>query len=171
MIDWGKAEQEAGGNYKPYANSGVHKVKVAGIEIHRIATGSVAQDFTFAETEVQYPKATHWLSFKNDNWRFIHNRSLMMLLGASKEDAQKAVEACESKGSEDNKISAYQQMYERLIKKQPEVEIEVWQEGKYGRADFTDNSVRMSRPDDERKENPLKGAEEVSTDEFGELPF
>lgn len=150
-INWAEAEEKAGGNFKDYAPAGVYKVKVTGIDIHEAGNnGSIAQDFKFAEDDdFQYPKATHWLSFKNDNWRFIHNRSLMVLLGASKEDAQKAIETCESKGSKENIVKAYQQTYERLIKRQPEVEIEVWPDGKYSRADFTSSSVRMSHPDDE----------------------
>ena len=150
-INWGEAEEKAGGNFKDYAPAGVYKVKVAGIDIHEAGNnGSIAQDFKLAEDDYQYPKITHWLSFKNENWRFVHNRELMMLLGATKEDAQKAVELCESKGTKENIAKAYQQAYERLIKKNsPEVEIETWPDGKYSRADFTSTSVRMSHPDDE----------------------
>ena len=150
-INWEEAEadKKAGGSFKDYAPAGFYKVKVIGINIHEVGTnGSIAQEFEFAESDdYQYPNATHWLSFKNDNWRFIHNRSLMILLGATKEDAQKAIESCESKGSKENIAKAYQQTYERLLKKKPEVEIEVWQQGKYSRADFN-NSVRLNRPDD-----------------------
>ena len=177
-INWGEAEEKAGGQFKDYAPSGVYKVKVVSVDHHEAGkNGSIAQDFKFAEDEnYQYPKVTHWLSFKNDNWRFIHNRSLMMLFGISKDDAQKAVEICESKGNKDAIVKTYQQTYEKLLKKQPEVEIEVWPDGKYSRADFTSNSVRMSHPDDEpykKSDDIMDGAEEVSleTDEMGELPF
>ncbi len=173
QIDWTKAEESAGGNFKDYAPNGVFTVTVTSVDIHELQTGSVAQDFKFAEDEYKYPKATHWLSFKNDNWRFLHNRNLMMVLGASKADAQKAVEICESKGSREAIISAYQQTYDKLLKKQPKVEIEVWKEPgeKYSDVDFTDKSVRMNKPGDEKKEPPLKGAVELDTDDMGGIPF
>lgn len=174
-INWGEAEEKAGNQYKDYAPSGVHKVKVAGVNHHEVGTnGSIAQDFEFLEDDnYQYPKVTHWLSFNNDNWRFIHNRQLMMLFGASKENAQKAIEVCEGKGNKDAIVKAYQQTYERLLKKQPEVEIEVWPDGKYSRADFTNSSVRMSHPDDEpyeKKSDVISEGEEITIDQ-DDLPF
>ena len=175
-INWEEAEEKAGGQFKDYAPAGTYTVKVASVEHHEAGqNGSIAQDFKFEEDEnYQYPKVTHWLSFKNDNWRFIHNRSLMMLLGASKENAQKAIEVCEGKGNKDAIIKAYQQTYERLLAKKPLVEIEVWPDGKYSRADFTASSVRMSRPDDKpyaKSDDPIDGAVDLSTDEMGDIPF
>lgn len=176
-INWGEAEEKAGGNFKDYAPAGTHKVKLVSVDHHEAGqNGSIAQDFKFAEDDsYQYPKVTHWLSFKNDNWRFIHNRSLMMLFGASKENAQKAIEICESKSKKEDIVKAYQQAYERLIAKKPEVEIEVWPDGKYSRADFTSSSVRMSHPDDEPYEKSetgddiMQSGEEISLDT--DLPF
>lgn len=174
-INWGEAEEKAGNQYKDYAPSGVYKVKVASVNHHEVGTnGSIAQDFEFLEDDnYQYPKVTHWLSFNNENWRFIHNRQLMMLFGASKENAQKAIEVCEGKGNKDAIVKAYQQTYERLLKKQPEVEIEVWPDGKYSRADFTNSSVRMSHPDDEpyeKKSDVVSEGEEITIDQ-DDLPF
>lgn len=173
-IDWEVARQMAGNNFKDYAPSGVYTVKVEGIVIHEVGTnGSVAQDFKFAETDqYQFPKATHWLSFKNDNWRVWHNKCLMELLGASEDAAKKAVETAEDKSSKEDKIKAYTAIYERLLAKKPEVEIEVWQDGKYGRADFTNTAVRMSRPEQQPQQTEvadLGGAQEVSLDI--DLPF
>ena len=178
-INWGEAEEKAGGQFKDYAPSGTYKVKVISVDHHEAGqNGSIAQDFKFAETDdYQFPKVTHWLSFKNDNWRFIHNRSLMVLFGATKEQAQKAIETCESKSKKEDIIKAYQQTYERLLAKKPAVEIEVWPDGKYSRADFTASSVRMSHPDDEpyQKSNGgdeiLDGAEEVKLDADLDIPF
>ncbi len=179
-INWSEAEEKSGKKYKDYAPSGVHKVKVAGVNHHEVGVnGSIAQDFEFLEDDnYQYPKVTHWLSFNNKNWRFVHNRQLMMLFGASKENAQKAVELCESKSGKDAIVKAYQQTYERLLKKQPEVEIEVWPDGKsggkYSRADFTSSSVRMSHPDDEpyngSNSDVMSDGEEITIDQ-DDLPF
>ena len=178
-INWSEAEEKAGNQFKDYAPSGIYKVKVVSVD-HHVAgeKGSIAQDFKFAEDEAyQYPKVTHWLSFNNDNWRFIHNRSLMMLFGATKEQAQKAIETCEGKSKKEDIIKAYQQTYERLLAKKPEVEIEVWPDGKYSRADFTASSVRMSHPDDEPYEKKdstdeiLDSAEEVKLDADLDIPF
>lgn len=174
-INWSEAEEKSGKQYKDYAPSGVHKVKVAGVNHHEVGVnGSIAQDFEFLEDDnYQYPKVTHWLSFNNENWRFVHNRQLMMLFGASKENAQKAIELCESKNSKDAIVKAYQQAYERLLKKNPEVEIEIWPDGKYSKADFTNSSVRMSHPDDEpyeKKSDVVSGGEEIAIDQ-DDLPF
>ena len=180
MIDWDKVEKEQGG--KNYANNGIYKVKVAKLDLHIVGDkGSIAQDFYFAEDDNKYPKATHWLSTKNVAWRQYHNRNLMMLLGATKEAAQKAVEMCEAKdGNKASLINAYQSTYDKLIAKSPEVEIEVWQDGKYSTCDFTNRSVRMSHPGDDKPakkdstDDILEGAEEVDLskeDDLGELPF
>lgn len=176
-IDWGKLESELGG-FKDYAPAGLYKAKLDSVEIHEVGSnGSVAQDFKFADNEnYAFPKATHWLSFKNEGWRQLHNMKLMVVLGASEENAKKAVEACESKGDKENIIKAYQQAYERLAKKSPEVEIEVWQDGKYSRSDFTNGSVRMSRPGDDKPQKDdstdiLSGAEDVTAEENVDLPF
>ena len=151
-MNWDEIEKSAGSEYKDYAPAGVYNVKIDSVDIHEISTGSVAEDFKFAEDDYKYPKATHWLSFKNDNWRCLHQRNLMMLLGASKADAQKAVEICEGKGSKEAIISAYQQTYDKLLKKNPEVEIEVWKDDgeKYSDADFTNGSVRMNKPGEKK---------------------
>ena len=182
MIDWDAIEAEQGGNFKDYAVDGKYKVKVSKVDIKIVGTnGSIAQDFFFEDTDVKYPKATHWLSLKNINWRRLHQRNLMMLLGATKEAAQKAVEMCEAKdGNKATLINAYQAMYDKLIAKAPEVEIEVWQDGDYKRGEFTDKTVRMSKPGDSKpvkKEDTtdiLAEAEEVDLskeDDLGEMPF
>lgn len=180
MNDWDELEKEFGG--KNYAPNGTYKVKVESVDIKIVgANGSIAQDFFFEEKDgMKFPKATHWLSTKNVKWRRFHNRNLMMLLGASKEAAQKAVDMCEAKdGNKATLINAYQAMYDKLIAKAPEVEIEVWQDGKYSRGEFTDRSVRMSHPDDDKpakKDNTddiLEDAEEITLDQADnlEIPF
>lgn len=180
-IDWDAAEEAMGGDFKPYANEGIHKVKCNDIEIKEVGeNGSVVMKFKFEETEVAYPSADHWLSFKNNNWRYIHNKRLMMVLGASEEAAKKAVEMAESKPDKANVIKAYEACYKKLLAKKPEVEIEVYTDGKYSRAEFTDKRVAMPRDDKPKQiiaatvpiDDPLAGAEEMtSEDDLSSLPF
>lgn len=176
MTDWDAIDEQFKPKFKEYAKAGTYKVKLAEVEIHEVGSkGSIAQDFKFEEDDHAYPKATHWLSFKNDGWRKYHNKQLMMLLGATEEAAKKAVDACE-KDDKEKTVKAYTEAYNRLAQKHPEVEIEVWMDGKYGRADFTDGTVRMGRPDDSLSsssstdDDPLDGATEEKID-ADSLPF
>ena len=59
--------------------------------------------------------------------------------------------------------------YDRLIAKSPEVQIEVWKDGKYSRSDFN-AGVRMSRPSDDEVGDVLDGAEEVEMSD-NDFPF
>ena len=151
-INWDTLAEENNHGYKDYAADGKYTVKCTGVEVKEVGTnGSVVQKFQFEETDVQFPTADHWLSFKNAGWRQWHNKNLMVLLGASEENAKKAVEMCESKDNKDSIVRAYEQTYKKLLSKKPEVEIEVFTDGKYARADFTASSVRMNRPEQEEK--------------------
>lgn len=179
MFDWDKIDREdKSSNFKEYAQDGVYTVTVDHVDVHELASGSVAQDFFMTEDDYKYPRITHWISFNNKEWTAKHQRNLMMLLGASKENAQKAVEICESKGEKKKIIAAYQQTFDKLLAKMPSVEIEVWKEegSKYSEADFTDRSVRMNRPEDGSKnekkndEITLDIAEPVEISE-DQLPF
>ena len=125
MIDWKKVEEDAGSKYKNYAKPGTYKVKCVDVDIREVGTnGSVAQDFIFEEDEqYQYPKATHWLSFKNDSWRQWHNRQLMTVLGSSKSTAEKAIDKIEALGDKEKIMKGYETAYKSLLKKKPEVEI------------------------------------------------
>ena len=134
--------------------------------------------FHFEDTDVQYPTADHWLSFKNENWRKWHNRCLMIVLGASEDAAQKAVDICESKDGKDNIVKAYEATYKKLLAKKPTTKIEVYTDGKYARAEFVDRSVAMPHGDENKPkeivaeyvpiDDPLAGAEEA---DLAELPF
>ena len=177
-IDWNSVEEEMGGNFKNFYADGDYKAKCDGVEIKEVGDkGSVIMKFHFEETkEGQYPTADHWLSFKNDNWRVWHNKCLMQVLGATEDAAKKAVEMAESKDGKENKIKAYEQMYKKLLAKMPEVEIEVYTENNYARAEFKDRSVAMPHGDEPAKENkaddPLAGAEDASGEiEMSDLPF
>lgn len=149
-IDWKKVEEDAGSKYKNYAKPGVYKVKCVDVEIREVGSnGSVAQEFIFEEDDnYQYPKATHWLSFKNDSWRQWHNRNLMVVLGSSEDTAEKAIDKIEALGSKEKIVKGYETAYKSLLnKKKPEVEIEVFPDGKYSRAEFTDENVAMPHDD------------------------
>lgn len=178
--DWDALESEMGGNFKDFADDGVHKAKCNSIEIKEVGTnGSVIMKFGFEETDdVQYPTADHWLSFKNDAWRQWHNKCLMVVLGATDDAAKKAVEMAESKDGKENIIKGYESCYKKLLAKKPEVKIEVYTElnesnGKeYARAEFKDRNVAMPHGDAPQKENKgndiLSQGEEV---ELADLPF
>ena len=177
--NWDQLENEMGGKFKDYADDGDYKVKCNSVEVKEVGTnGSVIMKFGFEEDEVQYPTADHWLSFKNENFRKYHSRNLMMVLGASKENAQKAVDMCEGKSGKDAIMKAYEQAFNKLVAKKPEVEIEVYTEtnpnnGKdYARAEFKNRSVAMPHGDKPAKkddgDNIIDQGEEI---ELGDLPF
>lgn len=176
MTDWKALKDEMGGNFKTYAEDGDYKVKCDSIEIKEVGqNGSIIMKFGFEATDVQFPTADHWLSFKNENWRKWHNRCLMVVLGASEEAAEKAVDVCEGKSGKENIVKAYEQAYKKLVAKKPEVEIEVYTENDYARAEFKDRSVAMPHGNEPAKENKgddvLAGAEEVTGEDLGDLPF
>lgn len=154
-IDWGKVEEENGSKFKNYAPTGKYKVKCVDVDIHEVGTkGSIAQDFLFEEDDnYQYAKATHWLTFKEgkDGWRQWHNRNIMIMLGSPAETAEKAIEKIEALGDKDKIIKGYETAYKSLLKKKPTVEIEVFPDGKYSRAEFTDPNVGM--PHDNNNDN------------------
>lgn len=178
--NWRELEKEMGGNYKNYAEEGKYEVRCDGIEIKEVGdNGSIIMRFHFEEDRNgQYPTADHWLSFKNDNWRKWHNRCLMVVLGATPEAAEKAVDLCEDKKDKELVVFEYEKMYKKLVAKKPSVEIEVYREknSKYSRAEFTDRTVAMGHDDGKEKkivnevvpiEEPL-GGESIDIDE---VPF
>lgn len=177
-IDWSDVQDKAGGSFKNYYADGKYTARCDGVEIKEVGqNGSVVMKFHFEETdEAQYPTADHWLSFKNDAWRQWHNKCLMVVLGATDDAAKKAVEMAESKSGKDNIVKAYEQVYKKLLTKKPEVEIEVYTENNYARAEFLDRSVAMPHGDEPAKENKgddvLAGAEDASGEiSMEELPF
>lgn len=177
-IDWKKVEEDAGSKYKNYAKPGTYKVKCVDVDIREVGTnGSVAQDFIFEEDDqYQYPKATHWLSFKNDSWRQWHNRNLMIVLGWSESNAEKTIDKIEALGDKEKIMKGYETAYKALLKRKPEVEIEVFPDGKYSRAEFTDDRVAMPHDDakpattdtDEVVPEDIDDSEEI---DLSELPF
>lgn len=178
MINWDDVQEKAGGSFKNYYADGKYTVKCDGVEIKEVGDkGSVIMKFHFEETkDGQYPTADHWLSFKNDAWRQWHNKCLMQVLGATEDAAKKGVEMAESKSGKENIIKAYEACYKKLLAKKPEVEIEVYTENNYARAEFRDRTVAMPHGNEPQKESAgdeiLAGAEEVTEEaDLSELPF
>ena len=174
-INWADAEEKAGGNFKAFMADGKYTAKCNDVEIKEVGqNGSVIMKFHFEDQDGgQFPTADHWLSFKNDNWRYVHNKRLMMLFGATEDAAKKGVEMAESKSGKDNIIKGYEACYKKLLAKKPEVEIEVFTEDKYARAEFTDRGVAMPHGDEgqpKATEDPLAGAQEVDLSDDA-LPF
>lgn len=178
-IDWKQVEENNGNKYKNYAKPGIYKVKCIDVDIREVGSnGSVAQEFIFEEDdERQYPKATHWLTFKEgkDGWRQWHNRQLMIVLGSTEETAEKAIDKIEALGSKEKIMDGYKTAYKALLnKKKPTVEIEVYPDGKYTRSEFTDDRVAM--PHDDAKPAPVSDEiipEDIPDGEIdlSELPF
>lgn len=178
MIDWEKVEKENGSKYKNYAPTGKYKVKCVDVDIHEVGTkGSIAQDFLFEEDDnYQYAKATHWLTFKEgrDGWRQLHNRNIMIMLGSSVETAKKAIEKIEALGDKDKIVKGYETAYKSILKKKPEVEIEIYPDGKYSRAEFTDPNVAMPHDDNRSTSTDDVTPDDIEDDgsiDLSDIPF
>lgn len=179
-INWEEAEKFD--KFKPYADDGKYIVKCNGVEIKEVGTkGSVIMKFKFDEGDVAYPTVDHWMSFNNTNWRGYHNQRLLEMFGLTKEQARKSVDLCEKTDDKETIMKAYQQIFDKLLAKKPEVEIEVYTEAgqngnDYARADFTSPTVRMRNDKSEDKQQPagdvLPTEMEVASDiNLDEVPF
>lgn len=183
-IDWNAIENEKFAQIRTYVKKGrftttLDKVQAKGATL----SGSIPVEFIFKDVaDGSLPKATHWFSVKNQNWRAWHFRKLMELLGASEADAKKAVSNCEDQSTDEKRVDLYVQAFNRLAQKNIKVEVEVWQEQAsngefYGRADFTDGSVRMSHPEETQQAANVPeavsdlGALDDNTIDIGDIPF
>lgn len=177
--DWDALEKEMGGNHKNFYADGEYEAKCVGIEIKEVGqNGSTIMKFALEDGgEGAFPTIDHWLTFKEgkDNWRKWHNRCLMMVLGATKDAAQKAVDVCESKDGKENITKAYEATFKKLLAKKPTVKVEVYTENKYARAEFKDRSVAMPHGNEKQAEpkgdDVLAGAEDLSNEDDLALPF
>jgi hypothetical protein len=170
-INWDSIEEEyKGGDFKDYAPNGTYKVKFNGVEIKPAGNnGNYIVKFKFEETDqYQFPTVDHWMSKDKTNWRIKHMKDLLTVLSGNEENAKKACELAESKGSFDYAVQGYEKAFSTLANKKPEVEIEVFPDGKYSRAEFTDRRVAMKRDS-----NPLAGAQELTLDQQDalDMPF
>lgn len=187
-LDWNTIEAEAAANnFKQYANNGEHTVKVASIEGKDNGNGWF--EMQFEEAEVKYPKLS--VAFFNDdkvNFRAHYYKEIMKLLGASEDNARKAVEACEGKSSRNEVFKTYVDAFSRLAKKHPQIKIEVRDQydrnGQpvrsaqgtiYGESVFAKDSGLQFKSngataETATTEDPLAGAEEIDLSEE-QFPF
>lgn len=161
-IDWDEIEkdhQNTGGSSKPYAPVGVYKVKVDKAEVRDTAAKSPAVNFVFSDSEdYRFPRsAAHWLSLGNPRFRQYHFCQLLIVLGASKAQAQKLVEQAEQSAERADLVKAYQQVLDQVTSRHAIVEVEVQEsidkDGNvrrsekgtpYHETEFTDRTVRMN---------------------------
>lgn len=149
-FDWDNMDDEFKSSFKQYAEDGTYEVKLDTVTKKVASTGSIFFEFNFEEgDDVKYPKISRAL-FKDEKKKFraYHYRNIMMVLGATKEAAQKAVETCERRADREAVADAYVQTFNRLAQKHPKVKLEVSTEvnnGKeYARGEFADPSVHFS---------------------------
>lgn len=190
-LNWETIEEEANNNknYKDYAPNGEYTVKVN--EVTKRDNGKGWFEFTFVEGEFKYPKLSFaFFSDEKINYRAHYYKEVMKQLGASEDNARKAVEVCEGKSGRENVFKAYVDTFGRLAKKHPELTIEVRdqydRDGNqvrsaqgtiYGESVFARKSGLQfpsnGAPKAENKsDDVLEGAEEVTDEEdLSALPF
>lgn len=166
-FDWNNLENEFKGEYKQYAEDGTYDVVLDSVTEKTTNSGTIIFEFNFQEDDTyKYPKASR-VFFKDEkkNFRCFHYRNIMMVLGAPKEKAQKAVETCEGKANREAIADAYAQMFDKLAQKHPTVKLEVSREengGKtYARGEFADQSIHFS----DKKKPAVKQAEVLPTED------
>lgn len=188
--NWDEIEAEAAANknFKDYAPNGEHQVKVATATTKDNGNGWF--EFTFEEGEYKYPKLSFaFFSDEKIKYRAHYYKEVMKVLGATEDQARKAVETCEKKGNRSAVHKAYGEAFGRLIKKNPEIKIEVRdQYDRDGRPVMSDNgtvygesvfakSSGLQFPSNGAKKKqatsgPLDGIEDASSDiSVDDLPF
>lgn len=171
-INWDAIDEEFGNSdYKQYAPTGTYEVAFSGVDFKQAGSkGNYVIKFGFEENDkYKFPTADHWLVKDKQNWRIKHMKDLMVVLGASEEDAKKVCELAEAKDSFDYAVRCYEKAFSTRAQKKPMVEIEVYPDGKYSRAEFTDRRVAMKR--DEQKVSDAIGGEVIPTADDLDLPF
>lgn len=183
--DWDKMETEAGGQFSPIAEVGEHKVKVETIDVRETknAQGNTSYwlDLIFVDDGTKYPKISHPISFKNQGWRMVHFKRILEELGIAEDKAKQAIEQAEGKKGESNIVAAYHAIFERAVAKNPEVEIEVYEDNKinpntgrpYMRADFKNPRIGFGNRT-EKKATPSSGEtilDEGEQVDLTDLPF
>ena len=189
-LNWDEIEAEAAENsFKQYAENGEHTVSVSAVEYKDNGKGWF--EMTFEDSEVKYPKLS--IAFFGDDkvkFRAHYYKEVMKILGATEEQARKAVDTCEGKNSRADVGKTYTDMFSRLAKKHPKVKIEVRdqydRDGKpvcsaqgtiYGESVFTKDSGLQFKSNGKQHntnptDSPLAGAEDASEEiSMEDLPF
>jgi len=125
-LNWTEIEAEAASNkqYKDYAPNGEHRVRVA--EVKQNTNGNGWFDFIIEDTDYKFPKLS--FAFFGDaklKYRAHYYKEVMKLLGATEEQARKAVEVCEGKGERSAVHKAYADAFAKLAKKHLTFPVEV----------------------------------------------
>lgn len=186
MINWEQAQKDAGGNFARMAEPGTYKVTVSDLEVRESKNAQGATTYwlemQFEENDgIRYPKLSHAISRKNLNWTAYHFMTMLKEFGISEEKAKQAIENCESKKSEKDIISTYQATFERAVSKNPDVEIEVFEDDKinpnsgrpYMRADFRNPKLAFGRNNTKKVETVSAASiiEEGEQIDLTDLPF
>lgn len=180
-LNWEEIDAQYASQYKSFADYGTYKVKCIGVEFKDAGTkGNKVIKFQFEDSEqFRFPTADHWLVKDKQNWRVYHMRNLFVALGSTEEKARKACELAESKDDFAYAAKAYEKGFSALLAKKPEVEIEVFPDGKYARAEFTDRTVAMRRNNDEEEATAENSGNDILANDDGsdepidlsEIPF
>lgn len=180
-FNWEELEKSVS-NFSPIAEVGFHKAKVETIDVRESKNGTYWMDFIFADDGTKFPKISHPISFKNNSWRMVHFKRILVEFGISEEKAKAAIEACEGKKGNDSIVAAYHAAFDRATAKHPEVEIDVFEDDKinpnngrpYMQADFKNPAISFGRnnkkPAQTSGETILDQAEEISGEDLS-LPF
>ena len=151
MFDWDEIERTAnGGRSKDYAPNGEYTTKIASIKVQDNPNWkSPCFDMTWQENDqYQFPKSVrHWLPLGNENFRRFHARAVLMELGITKEQAQKAVETAEKDSSREALVKGYQQVFDRAVSRYPEVKIVVRDQLRDGKPVKSDKGTTYSESD------------------------
>lgn len=180
--NWDELDAQYKSNFKEYAPEGDHKTKVKEVEfVESSKKGTPGLRFTFEDNDdYAFPKfgCTHWVSFNNEGWRKHHFKELMKVLGASEDNARKAVDVCESKGDNDKIVKAYVDAFTRLVSKHPAVDVVVYRRtptSEYADVDFASRDVRMGHPDKKEDKAPTVAEEEMIAEseeiDISDIPF
>lgn len=187
-LDWEEIEKEAMSNnqYLDYADNGEYKVKVDAVKGKTNGNGWF--EFTFVNTDVQFPKMSVAF-FKDEKVKFRahYYKEIMKLMGCTEEQARKAVDVCEGKDERELVFKAYADAFNKLASKHPAIDIEVrGQFDSNGEPIVSDKGtqfsetvfgkktgLQFSRKEEKKKEeeNPLESAVELSTENTDDLPF
>lgn len=188
-LNWDEIEAEATeNNFKQYAENGEHTASVSAVEYKDNGNGWF--EMTFEDSEVKYPKLS--IAFFGDSkvkFRAHYYKEVMKILGATEEQARKAVDTCEGKNSRADIGKTYTDMFSRLAKKHPKIKIEVRdqydRDGKpvcsaqgtiYGESVFAKDSGLQFKSNGKQRntsptDDPLAGAEELAEEDLSDLPF
>ena len=174
-FDWDSMDSEFSSDFKPYVDNGTYEVKLASVTSKTASTGTIFFEFNFEEDkDFQYPKISRAF-FKDEKIKFRahHYKEIMKVLGASEDNARKAVEVCEGKANREAIADAYVETFNRLAQKHPKIKLEVSTEtnnGKdYARGEFADPSVHFSNKKAEKKAEELLPSDDEITDDM--IPF